>query len=839
MSFIGAMVTDGGKRGLSDMLGTKNNYEAQGVDPSLIGDAYNRNVSNMDRQSEFLNALGAQQGLGHQQDVFGMQRNLAGQLQDMGNGIGPNPALAQLNQATGQNIAAQSALMAGQRGARANPALLARLAAQHGGALQQQAVGQGATLQAQQQMSALAQLQQQQGMMAGLANQQVNQQQQGLSALTNAGLQHQSNLMGLQSNANSVNAGVANQNTQTQGQLIGGLIKGGSSALAAGAHGGDVRAMPMLGGGKVPGQPEVGHNSYKNDTVPAMLSPGEQVIDLNTLHDSGPVGEAARFVAHHINQRNQRMACGGMVKGYAEGGEAKPDEVPVKMPDPQKARDAWKGFSEGQTLSKGIENVKNEWNTYFGGNQNAKGYADGGGVNMGDIGEGVGNYLVNPLLRGVEYIGQKAINLTHSMGNTAGELTQGLQKGTGMYLPGSTVNPTRPPAALPMEEEAPQNYQMPVQPQAAPAPPAPAPFDPYKGVNRMQGYDTSAEGLLGQSLAEGDIAKEQAKILAEKQQREVDHEKAVASKANEYSSRVNDVLKNMKDIDPNNYMKSLSGGQRAMTAIGLILGGIGSGLAGGENPAMQYLMKNVDKDIDAQKANLGKQNNLLSAYRDQYKDDVAALQMTRATMLGQIEDRMKEEALKKGDQLSLSRMQQALGPIQVAKAQATVAAAQATEMQRRVAQGDITALPKEQREAIMDQRSLMVPGYGMALTKEGASKANEKVALFNTTMDGIKELQSMVGRSSSLSLEDRARAQTIATMLKGNLRPDLVGPGAVSESEWKILDSIITDPTNITQLDSTSKVRLSTLGRRITNGFNSNLKQFGLKPQASSGFTPR
>jgi hypothetical protein len=72
------------------------------------------------------------------------------------------------------------------------------------------------------------------------------------------------------------------------------------------AHGGKV--YPHMGeelkaGGKVPGHPKVHHDSYKNDVVEAKLSPGEVVIDLDSLHHKGKLGKMARFVAKEIERK--------------------------------------------------------------------------------------------------------------------------------------------------------------------------------------------------------------------------------------------------------------------------------------------------------------------------------------------------------------------------------------------------------------------------------------------------------------------------------------------------------------------------------------------------------
>lgn len=178
--------------------------------------ALNAQLANAGGVQNLSGALSAQQGLAAQQQA------LASQYQDVASGTGYNPAMAQLNQATGQNIANQAALMAGQRGAGANVGLIARQAAQQGAATQQQAVGQGATMQAQQSLGALSGLAAQQQAIgstqqnvANIAAQQVGMQQAGTnaaqSAASNIASQQQAQQQMLASQA-------ANQVTQQQGQ---------------------------------------------------------------------------------------------------------------------------------------------------------------------------------------------------------------------------------------------------------------------------------------------------------------------------------------------------------------------------------------------------------------------------------------------------------------------------------------------------------------------------------------------------------------------------------------------------------------------------------------------
>lgn len=290
------------------------------VTPEMIAAANGQVNSTAAQQQAFLQAIAAQGGLQNQSNVYN-------QLGGIVNGTGPNPAQAALAQATSQNVANQAALMAGQRGASTNAGLVARQAAQQGGALQQQAVGQGATLQAQQALSALGQ----QGQIAGqqVGNQLNVQQQVAGNALANQGT-----LLG---NNTSFNQPLALGQQQYDQKLVGGLLNGGGAAITAltdafkskppadtglipgqagpgkqyMAEGGMVgdkkenysddtydlsHIEKFLHGGKVEGKAEVKGNSVKNDKVHALLSPGEVVVPRSVMQSEDPVSNAAKFV---------------------------------------------------------------------------------------------------------------------------------------------------------------------------------------------------------------------------------------------------------------------------------------------------------------------------------------------------------------------------------------------------------------------------------------------------------------------------------------------------------------------------------------------------------------
>lgn len=296
----------------------------------------------------------------------GNQRLMSTDLANQAAGIGgPSPEQAMLQQQTGQNTSMQAALMAGQRGASSNPALMAKQIAQQGAANQQNAAGQSATMAQQRMLGAQNQRLQLEQSMAQNSLQAQNISQ---AALASQNKDITAGVLGAQNTVAGVNA----NNQSSSNNLIGGVLGAGAIAAAMLLNKGgkvkpkgyesggiiryDEAADPgtppaqqqsgsfmssimgglqtagaisalMSKGGPVPGKSEVKGNSPKNDKVPALLSPGEVVIDKETLKDKGAVGKAARLVADHIENKN--------AKGSDEVGTDKANEF-MKHLKPQK-----------------------------------------------------------------------------------------------------------------------------------------------------------------------------------------------------------------------------------------------------------------------------------------------------------------------------------------------------------------------------------------------------------------------------------------------------------------------------------------------------------------------
>lgn len=293
MGFISGLLGGGGS------AGGKAPEAAKLTTPTTAAQAntaYDQTQQGIAQQQNFVNALQAQNGIGNQSNVYN-------QLQGVVNGTGPNPAQAQLAQATQANTANQAALMAGQRGSASNPALIARQAAMQGAANQQNAAGQAATMQANQSLGAL-------NAQGNLATQMVGQQAQGVQGLNASAQGQQGQLLnsiagqntsavGNQASVNNANAQLLAGKNAGQANMFGSLL-GAAGTVVGGIYGGPAGAAlggmagSSIGGALAGGKGDAG--SPAGDDTQVAFKGGE----------IQPVGPRSHFGKH-------LMAKGGPV----------------------------------------------------------------------------------------------------------------------------------------------------------------------------------------------------------------------------------------------------------------------------------------------------------------------------------------------------------------------------------------------------------------------------------------------------------------------------------------------------------------------------------------------
>lgn len=108
---------------------------------------------------------------------------------------------------------------------------------------------------------------------------------------------------------------------------------------------------------------------------------------------------------------------------------------------------------------------------------------------------------------------------------------------------------------------------------------------------------------------------------------------AQANSYNELKGHADDFAQYIQDhpINPRAYQENMSTGSKIASGIGLFLGGL-SVPYGGHNYAYDFLNKQIDRDIDAQKTRADQQKTVWGAYKDLYGDSNIATGLAKVSM---------------------------------------------------------------------------------------------------------------------------------------------------------------------------------------------------------------
>jgi len=256
-------------------------------------------------------------------------------------------------------------------------------------------------------------------------------------------------------------------------------------------------------------------------------------------------------------------------------------------------------------------------------------------------------------------------------------------------------------------------------------------------------------------------------------------EKALQESAADYKTRQagfdaeNEQLKNdymNEKVDPRKFVNSLSTGNKVLAGIAMTLGGLGAGLAGGENQGLAMINKFINDDIDAQKKNLDKKGNLLSINLQRTRDLQTAEALTRSQQLAITAAQVEKAKSKASSPEARARADVMLGQIKMQQQQLNSQVAK-TQMLNNVGKPGVKvnpeALPEDQRK-----RLITAPNGQQYLsqTDKGAEDLREELS----TLDPIfKELDALDKLGSAaynprVAEEAELRVANLVNLLKTN-----------------------------------------------------------------------
>lgn len=364
------------------------------------------------------------------------------------------------------------------------------------------------------------------------------------------------------------------------------------------------------------------------------------------------------------------------------------------------------------------------------------------------------------------------------------------------------------------------------------------------GISPMSAYNLEAGGLQ-------DFARAQKQQNAEERTAGIEFQNDYAESASRWDhnqaqmvGQLKGALKDVADghINPRQYQESMSSGQKVTAALGLFLGGFSTPFTHQGNPALEMLNKQIDRDIDSQKAGLNNKMNIYHAYLDQYKNAATAEAMSRATMLGVYGQKLKMAALNNADPQIQARLKMGLGQIQQAivpqllKAQLFAEGAKFNNSNPNAGQGSeadythyLNSAQQIDPQLYKDAQSKYIPGVGttaIPVSKEDISELSTYKNLNNLA----KEAQDFAQNQGPTMWGTQAnqRANDIANNLRLQLG-QLVNLKRINEYEAKKYDDMIRSPggwNNAASIQSFKDLRADIAGKAQSLGDKLRIKPF-------------
>lgn len=347
--------------------------------------------------------------------------------------------------------------------------------------------------------------------------------------------------------------------------------------------------------------------------------------------------------------------------------------------------------------------------------------------------------------------------------------------------------------APPAPEQAPDQAQGPTLAQAA-VPEQQAPVGP---VNPFQSaYDLQLKGA--QEAANAQILAGKGK---EKALQDYSDQQKIAQ--NTYANNIQDAIKLRQQaqaaiqdghVDPNRFWNSKSTGAQITSIIGLLASGID--MTARPNAALDMFNKAVDRDIDAQKAEISKNENLLSAANEHFRNINSAAEFQRVMAGDLVSHQIDLAAAKATTPLALSQLHQLQGQI---KQQQAIQGATIGAIQTLSSPGT----PQAQAQALQtlhfvnpsmgkDYAERSVPGFGTSTQVIPNDIRNGLVAKQQLNTAAADLINFIKNKGSTFSLNDRNEAAQKAQVVQSLYREGLLQT-VYKQGEQPLLDKVVNE----------------------------------------------
>ena len=353
--------------------------------------------------------------------------------------------------------------------------------------------------------------------------------------------------------------------------------------------------------------------------------------------------------------------------------------------------------------------------------------------------------------------------------------------------------------------------------------PAATPGDSF-GVDAFsnqynKGLNQQMQGIEGEARATKIQADAQAQVLEKAQANEAALSKNYHDNLSQLESHRQNLEHDIANfhVDPNRYLSSRPTGTKILNTVGLILGGMGSAMSGQENLAAKMLMKNIDNDMEAQKLELGKKENLLSANMKQFGNLRDATDMTRVMTMDVVKNQLLKAAAETADPMAKARALQAAGQLNQQAAPIVSQNAMRRSLLGGMAQGQVSP------ERVVN---MLVPEHQRADANKELTTAQNMTASKDNILSAFDQVNKMwLGGNLSPHQRDALIEPKLAQLVKDS-------EGRITLQDVPMIKVMFPSGSDVGGTDSETRV----LKRRELNNFVSSkmhfpiLKTYGIDP---------
>lgn len=354
---------------------------------------------------------------------------------------------------------------------------------------------------------------------------------------------------------------------------------------------------------------------------------------------------------------------------------------------------------------------------------------------------------------------------------------------------------------------------------SAPSKPLSLPPDMQKAFNNnMAGIQANANAQSQQADSIGQAYKD---YNAQIQQREAAYQERLKTIDSEQQNLMNKFAS--QEIDPKRVWHQASTGGKIMAGIGLLLSGMGSATTGQPNLAYETIQKTMDRDIDAQKANMDKTKSLFSMNMEKYKNAQMAEDSTRLQMLTALNAQVEQAKAQSGSLQAQANAKILQSQLQMQMAQIK------QEMAKKMAEAQLvgyggargglpvsTAMPS----MLADPKTVQIGDriYQTRDPKE-AEELRTMQSNYRPVVNGLNALDSLGPKAAIKGTDEYNQAQVIRNALVFKVN-ELYGLKRLSAEDKETILEEIGNPGAFTQMLS-SGVRNSTFKRILDDSMDS------------------